>query len=443
MTNIVCSEPSEDAIAQSSSTAPVLALSLSHNFAWALAGNVTFAACQGANLVLLAKATDPTMVGRFALALAITAPLFLLTNLQLRAIQATDSQAQYRFGNYLALRLLTTCIALGLLPLIVMSAGYAWSLAAVALMIGVGKSFDAINDVMYGLVQKHERLDRGGFARIVAGFGTVAGLGTLLYFTGSLFWAATGWALGHGIVTFTAPYWVGSEIVALESELASPKLFAPIWDRDRLVQLGLLSLPMGLVMMLGSLQLNAPRYFIEHYLDERFLGIYAAIAYVMLAGNMISLAMGQAVTPRMAKHFAAAEFKSYFGILGRLMGLSVLGGIVAVAVAWLAGEWILTLLFTAEYAQYSSVLVCLAAVLGIETATSFMGEAMTSTRRFRIQMPVLLAALLAAAIACVVLIPRYELMGAAIATGVGAFTQLLGSTWVVSWAVQQRRKEEA
>ena len=55
-------------------------------------------------------------------------------------------------------------------------------------------------------------------------------------------------------------------------------IFPPRWHLRTLIQLIQLTLPMGLVMMLISLNTNIPRYFIEHYLGERELGIFAAIA---------------------------------------------------------------------------------------------------------------------------------------------------------------------
>jgi hypothetical protein len=45
------------------------------NFLWTLSGNVVYAACQWGMLVVLAKLGTHQMVGEFALALAITAPI--------------------------------------------------------------------------------------------------------------------------------------------------------------------------------------------------------------------------------------------------------------------------------------------------------------------------------------------------------------------------------
>ena len=91
---------------------PPGARSLRANFSWTFVGNVIYAACQWAMLVVLAKLGSPEIVGQFALGLAITAPVIMLTNLQLRAVQATDAKRAYSFGDYLGLRLAVTPLAL-------------------------------------------------------------------------------------------------------------------------------------------------------------------------------------------------------------------------------------------------------------------------------------------------------------------------------------------
>src|SRR5215203_1463425 len=87
-------------------------LTLRRNFSWSFAGNVLYAAAQWGMLAILAKMGSPEMVGQFALGLAVTAPVIMFTNLNLEAVQATDARHQYRFGDYLALRLVGSTLAL-------------------------------------------------------------------------------------------------------------------------------------------------------------------------------------------------------------------------------------------------------------------------------------------------------------------------------------------
>src|SRR4051794_41039079 len=102
------------ATAEMTCPAPVAAAEprLRTMFAWTLAGNVVYAACQWGMISVLAKLGTTVAVGQFALALAITAPVFMLTNLFLRGIQATDARDEFSFGEYFTLRAMGTVVGL-------------------------------------------------------------------------------------------------------------------------------------------------------------------------------------------------------------------------------------------------------------------------------------------------------------------------------------------
>ena len=63
-------------------------------------------------------------VGQFTLALAICAPIVMFTNLQLRAIQATDANELYEFGHYLSLRLVMSTLALVTITMVAVASSY-------------------------------------------------------------------------------------------------------------------------------------------------------------------------------------------------------------------------------------------------------------------------------------------------------------------------------
>ena len=119
-------------------------LSLRKNFTWNLAGNIVYAGCQWGILVVLAKLTSPEMVGRFALGLAVTVPVIMLSQLQLRGVQATDARDEYAFGHYLGLRLITTALALVVIVCVVGVTDYTGNTALVILAVGVSKAIESI-----------------------------------------------------------------------------------------------------------------------------------------------------------------------------------------------------------------------------------------------------------------------------------------------------------
>src|SRR5437867_2722549 len=74
-------------------------------------------------------------------------------------------------------------------------------------------------------------------------------------------------------------------------------------------RLAWLASPLAFVMMLGSLNTSPPRYFVERSLGEAQLGIFTAIAYLIVAGETVVGAMGQSAGPRLARYYAQGNVR--------------------------------------------------------------------------------------------------------------------------------------
>lgn len=388
----------------------VSGLSLKTNFLWTFAGNVIYASCQWGKLIVLSKLGSPEMVGQFALGLAISAPVLMLTNLQLRAVQATDAKEEYKFGDYLGLRLFSTLIALLIMAGIVSVSAYSWETAGILLMIGLAKTFEAVSDICYGLLQHHERMDRIARSMIIKGVLSVIAFALLLLLTNQLIWGVAGLAATYALVLVT--YDLTSAALGINRDNDHLGWVVPRWDTAILYKLFRLSLPLGFVMMLLSLNTNIPRYFIAHYWGERELGIFAAMAYVLVAGKTVVAALGQSASPRLAAYFAQRNKKAFQTLLLKLVGIGAGLGGLGIAIAFLAGRTILTTLYKPEYAQHDVFLwLMIAAALGY--IGSFLGYGITATRQFqRFTFPYL-SVTVAALIASLILIPSRGLIGAA------------------------------
>ena len=135
------------------------ALPLRYNFAWNLFGSGVYALCQWAMVIVLAKMGSQEVVGRFAFGLSIAAPILMLSNLQLRQVQASDAINKYAFGDYFTVRWLTTSMALLVIAGVCFFARRGSYASWVLLVIGLAKAVESIGDVIHGLFQKHERMD--------------------------------------------------------------------------------------------------------------------------------------------------------------------------------------------------------------------------------------------------------------------------------------------
>lgn len=406
-------------------------LTMRRNFSWTFAGNVVYAACQWGMLVVLAKLGSQEMVGQFTLGLAVTAPVIMLANLQLRAVQVTDARHQFLFSDYLGLRLITTGLALLVIAGVTLTTGYGWGTILVILVVGLAKALESISDVFYGLLQQHEQMNRIALSMMIKGPLSLLMLGTGVYLTDNVLWGVVGlasaWALvlvcydlrSGALVLNTAQLALQGE-VSINSEAA---VLRPRWQIGTLSKLVWLTLPLGFVMMLISLNTNIPNYFIERYLGVRKLGVFAAIAYLMVAGNVVVSALGESASPRLAKYYIAGNRSAFRTLLLKLVGIGALLGGIGVLVALIAGQEILTLLYRPEYAEDAGLFVWLMVTAGIYYVSSLLSQGMTAARYFRIQIPLFALVTGTSAIACFWLIPIGGLRGAAIALIIAAIVR--------------------
>jgi O-antigen/teichoic acid export membrane protein len=189
---------------------------------------------------------------------------------------------------------------------------------------------------------------------------------------------------------------------------------------------------------LFSLSANLPSYFIVANLGknaEAELGIFNAIAYLMVAGNIIVGALGDSASPRLAKYYACGDRAAYGLLLVKLIGIGVVLGAGVLAIAIIGGGPLLSLLYSPAYAQRQMLFIWLMAGSGIQYIASFLGYGITAARYFKIQIPLSLTTTACLAIACLWLIPAQGLMGAAIALIIAAIAKLLISGAVVIYAL--------
>jgi O-antigen/teichoic acid export membrane protein len=433
--------PSDSAVVRSA----LLPLSLRQNFSWTLVGNGVYAGCQWGMLVVLAKLLSTDMVGQFALALAITAPVFTFAGLNLRTVQATDARGDFQFGDYFGLRLLSLGAAVLVVFVIEIVSGHHANLLLVVVMTGAAKALDSTGDIIFGLLQQHERMDRIAISQMARGAIQLSVIATMAYTTRNVLWVTTGQAAVSLAVLFTYDLRNAARLLELSRPTRSrgwfPALvcFAPLqfgaWRNIK--ALIRVSCPLGLVAMLGSLTPNIPRYFVEASAGTAELAVYSAMAYIMFVGGMAGSSLCQAAAPRLARHYVESP-RQFRRLLLQLSAISAANGLLGVVVAALWGRQLLTILYRPEYARYPSVFAWLMAAAGLSYVATALGFGLAAARKFDIQFPIYLCATLATAAACVVLVPRYGLHGAAWAFLVGVLTWCVGFALALALALRAR-----
>lgn len=417
------------------------AISLKRNFALTLLGNFVYGGAQWAMLVVIAKLGSPVIVGRFALALAVTAPVIMFASLGLRSVLATDAAKKYEFGEYLGVTLIMMAAAFLVIAVLGLRLGGAQDvdLALIVVVVGFAKALEQVSEVFYGLMQQHERMDLIARSLVFKGIVSLVLFSTAMFVTRSLLWGAVFLAVSWAMALFVNDRNNARRSLGAQAAKTS---FLPRFRLPRLKSLAALSLPLGFAALLYALLVNIPRYFVGKMLGERELGIFAAMAYVSIVGVRVVTALGATAVPRLAKHYQQGDCARYTRLVLQTVAVGVFIGGGSTLIAAVAGRQILTLLYRPEYAERLDAFVWLMFSAGVGYVVIFLEDALTAAGRFWAQPLVISTTAAVLAVASVFLIPAHGIAGVAMAMTASNCVQLLCNAWLVRGIVKELRSRE-
>jgi O-antigen/teichoic acid export membrane protein len=388
-------------------------LTLRANVVWTLAGRVVYAASQWGMIIALARFGTLEDVGTFSLALAVTAPLMMFANLQLRNLYATDIANQFDFTTYERVRRVSAL--LGMVGAASLALGYldaphiAWAIALMAL----AKTLQLLVEVRQGVYQRFGRMDRLGQSLTARG-----GLGLLAL-------AVAMWLCRDLHVAMLAMIGTWAAVLFLFDLPVSEAIRRAHTATSRTVERGAglrlfwLAAPMGFVCLLDSVNQNVPRYFIEAHDGAMALGIYAPMTYVITIGATFVYAMGAPSAPKLAAHFFAGDGRSFSRLTLRLLATGAIMGLAGVLFAVVCGRWFLDTAYGPAYAEHAELFVWVMFSGGLQFVMTLSMYVLTATRRLALQLVIYASSTAVTAACSALLVPAHGLHGAALASVAG------------------------
>lgn len=396
---------------------------LRSSFTWLISGNVLYSACQWGIVWVLALLGSTEQVGQYALGMAVSGPIMLFGNFQLRAVIASDLREDYPLGQYLSFRFVSLSLALLGIGAVAWSTWSATTAAPVIVLVGVAQALEFVSETYYGVMQREGRLDRMSHSLLMKGPLALAALTVAMYTTRNILYALVGLALGRLAILLLWDSHLGFANSPLGARL--------VWDWPNVRSLLRLALPLGVISMLVSMNANIPRYFLEIYRGSSDLGIFAACASLLSAGALLVAALGQTLFVPVATACATGDRTRFraFGLYAVILGAT--SGGIAVAITFVFGKEILSMLFGPEYSEHSQLLVLLMIAGSVSFIASGLGYIITAARSLNPQVSVFAISAVASAGASAWLIPAYGLRGAAAAIMIAALLQLAGTILIL------------
>lgn len=386
-------------------------MNLIRGAAWNLAGALGFGVCQWLVVVVVLRIRDSAAVGEYALAMAVTAPPMMLAGLQLRAVLATDAPGRFDFSEYFFLRLSMVCAAAAGCIL----AAHVFDLPVATISAAAfSKAAESLGDLHYGREQRRCRLDRIATSQWIKGPASLAAIALMLLAGRPI--AEALWASGAVLIAVLLCY------DARGVTLTRPHVL-------QMKRLLLISAPLGVAMMLISLNQALPRYALEFWQGRSALGGFAAIGALAQTVALMVNAIGQAASSPLAQAYARSDRAGFRLVAGQCFR----AGIVVVATAsTISGVWgseLAGMLLGASHAGEGSLFFWQTLATGVAALGGLTGFALTARGEFRAQTGMFLLVTATTVSLSLELVPRFGPVGAAWAMLGAAVVQLGTGLW--------------
>ena len=412
---------------------------LSSSAIWQTLGNIAYSIALWICLIILARTSNTEQVGYFAFAMAVTAPVFMFSNLRLRLVFATDARYEFSPVQYVVLRALMTMLALAILAIASTIFIADPTMKIVILILAMAKAVEAMSDILYGYFQLQECGKKVGISMLLKALLVVITVSVTLPY----------WSSASNVSLVLLGAWVSLLILydfpyALKSgyrvaDVGGSRL------KNHCQQLKLLlrkTLPLAFVALICSVTTNMPRYFLEVIVGASGLGMYAAVAYFGVGLTLIAAGIGQASLPELGRTWNASSIEEFRSLYLRLIRFAGVIGTGSVIFTLLFGKDILGIVYGAEYQEQSHVFVIIVVAASLNIMGLYQWYIMTAMRMFRHQLILSMVVLLTLVGLCFMLVSNVGLVGAALAEVLAALLQVGIGGWLIARKLAEKRSVE-
>lgn len=381
------------------------------NFSWNLLGSLIYAFTQYLLVVIVGRIGGAEVLGLYSLGLALTAPLIMFTNLKLRTVLSTGYHNEFNFIDFGQTRLLGNITFLIFTVLAIVILDYENHVVIVILLIAISKVIESFSDLLYGNLQFYERLD------IVAKSFIMRGLIGLLLFT-TIFLLTEN--LTYSLMGLSVAWLVILIFFDLRKNLDFISLNFRDFNRKNMLRIIVISLPLGIISLLASLNVNIPRIIIEKNLSLQELGYFTSVFYLTIILGKFVTSLGAAVLPRLSKFYESKNYKAHLKLTLKFMILILVISLTILSISYFFGETILFLLYGVEYSHLGTFFVLVMLYGLLNYLVYGIKVSLESTRTFKPQLYIEVTNLILTLILSLVFIPQHGIFGAVYALLIAA-----------------------
>jgi len=365
-------------------------------------------------LIIVTRINGISDSGLFSFAFAVAMIMFTISCYGGRAYQVSDHKNSFSVDSYISLRLLTSTAVIFITVIFVLVNGYDWYKSLLIFLLVGQRVFDAIADVLYGILQKKNRLYISGKSLFYKSISSLVAFLAIDLYTSNLLLSALSLPVISLLFIFfyDIPHSKKVENFSMKPRLTEIKRI-----------LKSTFLPFSIALM-GLIFVNLARYFIDIY-HPNLQGYFGIIAMPL---SLVVLLFSFIYTPAilsLSDSYANKDFLSIRRYIGKITMITLTGTLLICVATYLFGVAFMQLLFGIEFSSYLlDIILVIIVGLAISLISLFTSIAIIA-RKLRTPAAIYLLSNILLSILCILLISPYGIRGAMIAFMVTSTAQAI------------------
>ncbi|MBQ2938165.1 MAG: hypothetical protein IJE05_04745 [Clostridia bacterium] len=340
------------------------------NFIWNILGTGINAFNSLFFMIAVTRINGIDNAGIFTIAFSTACIIYVIGVYAGRIYQVTEHDKTITNKEYIANRIITTVLMLILVIIFCLMKGYSIFKSTIFVLLTTYKALEAFSDVIYGILQKNEKLDIVGKSLFFKSIISVIVFVAIDSLTKNLIISICTMLLINTIILFVYDFKNSKKYIDLKAKINKKNIL-------KIFKAGFFTFA---ISFLGMYILNAPKYAIDSYLENNYQTIFGII---VMPATIIGLVAQFLIHPYLNQILALYEEHNLKGLNKLILRLIIviLGfGAISSILAYLLGPEVLGLVYGVDLTAYRLGLLIIIIASTIYTIGVIYSSVLTTIR---------------------------------------------------------------
>ena len=340
------------------------------NFIWNIIGTSFNAVNSLFFMIAVTRINGVDNAGIFTIAFSTACIIYIIGVYAGRIYQVTEPDKEITNKEYIVNRLITTILMIILVIMFCLIKGYAIFKTIIFILLTTYKALEAFSDVIYGILQKNEKLDKVGKSLILKSVMSIISFVLVDLITKNLIISIILMLIINIIILFLYDFRNSKEYIEKKSKVNKKHIL-------KIFKLGFFTF---IISFLGMYILNAPKYAIDNYLEDNYQTIFGIIVMPATIIGLVAQFLIHPYLNKILKLYKDRDLNGLNSVILKLI-LAIVGvGIISSILAYLIGPEVLGLIYGIDLNMYRINLLIIIIASTIYTIGVIYSSILTTVR---------------------------------------------------------------